>query len=734
MQSKDEVVETQSFVDPVVVFPGHIWALICSFFGSPYLMRPLHCANMKLASVLYHFQYECCINMEYIVKLRKRNANRIPYGRVTLVKPVEVPYYIDDDEDDEDETDTSIDDDDLPSFFSRIKHVQALSIPHEASIHHISFQDFTNLKHLSIYEDFVSYLKKMKNSQLVSLVITCRKPKYQGFNDLIDSIESQKATLQKLQIINCNLRKSAIEMLLGFNSLISLELSEGYGIEMHSSAALQTLVDKGVNISFADISLNGKVVEMKSCFYDTRPLFSSANKLVIINNERMLNFLHNYKSVARIVLSCFNDTNFYSTLEDSLKNSPHIKSVVFRNCGDVIDLAMYPTISKIATIVQTMNEEQQSPINVLQELEQQLPDSVPFTCGEVISSTLFIVTEEQKKLAVTFPVTTESVKNLLPFCEKAPFGRKEETVLDETIRKCWQIDAKKLEFSAGMNETIGNMISLIEKSFYGKNLDVEPPRKKIKYFKVTPYKMLIYEEGFFFKDHKDTIRSEDHIATVVLLLPSEFTGGDLVLKFSNDNHFKFNKKNFVNDDCTTMSFVAFPTETLHCVEPIQSGVRACITFNVFSNKKIIPESIPLYHQCKKQLVEAIWNVFSNSCRPVVFKLSHQYSPSTLRNLIGRDMHLYSMIPKHMFSVQIISIKFEGTFLEEEDMPISFTCCGNCEPFQITFVSDNDMHCSHYNFASKLRMSDLKSRTIETGNDGTQIEFQYSSCLMVIKPK
>ena len=43
------------------------------------------------------------------------------------------------------------------------------------------------------------------------------------------------------------------------------------------------------------------------------------------------------------------------------------------------------------------------------------------------------------------------------------------------------------------------------------------------------YKLLLYKRGGHFKPHRDTEKSESMFATRILLLPSEFTGGDLVV-------------------------------------------------------------------------------------------------------------------------------------------------------------------------------------------------------------
>lgn len=48
---------------------------------------------------------------------------------------------------------------------------------------------------------------------------------------------------------------------------------------------------------------------------------------------------------------------------------------------------------------------------------------------------------------LAFPLTTHQVQQIRSVAEKAPFGKGTETVVDESVRKAWQIHGDKVEFS-----------------------------------------------------------------------------------------------------------------------------------------------------------------------------------------------------------------------------------------------------------------------------------------------
>lgn len=47
---------------------------------------------------------------------------------------------------------------------------------------------------------------------------------------------------------------------------------------------------------------------------------------------------------------------------------------------------------------------------------------------------------------VALPLVQAAVPGLTSLCERAPFGKGEHTVLDDNVRRSWQIDADLFEF------------------------------------------------------------------------------------------------------------------------------------------------------------------------------------------------------------------------------------------------------------------------------------------------
>jgi hypothetical protein len=91
--------------------------------------------------------------------------------------------------------------------------------------------------------------------------------------------------------------------------------------------------------------------------------------------------------------------------------------------------------------------------------------------------------------------------------EKAPFGKGLSTMVDETVRKTWQIDGSKVSFNhprwtAALRE-------LTTKAATG--LGCPEPSKVT----ASLHKLLLYDVGGFFKTHKDTEKEPGMFATMV---------------------------------------------------------------------------------------------------------------------------------------------------------------------------------------------------------------------------
>lgn len=156
------------------------------------------------------------------------------------------------------------------------------------------------------------------------------------------------------------------------------------------------------------------------------------------------------------------------------------------------------------------------------------------------------------------------VPKLVTFATPAPFGKGEETIYDTSIRNGLQISADRL--------IVENMDCLIPT-----DIQDMAPRRHI--FIPKLYKMHIYKQGGHFQEHVDTIHSVNHLATLIVSIPTEFCGGELVVKHGQDEKtYNLAQKYSSNK----VKWVAFYTDCKHSVKPVLSGTRVVLQFDLIA--------------------------------------------------------------------------------------------------------------------------------------------------------
>nr|WP_269330445.1 2OG-Fe(II) oxygenase [Kineosporia babensis] len=149
--------------------------------------------------------------------------------------------------------------------------------------------------------------------------------------------------------------------------------------------------------------------------------------------------------------------------------------------------------------------------------------------------------------------------------------------------------------------------------------------------------MLLYEEGQFFLPHQDSEKDDAMVATLVVTLPTEHTGGELVLHHLGEETVYRGLRDRI-------SLVGFYADCRHEVRPVQSGYRVTLTYN------LMLQGNPGLRQAEAQVIDglaaAITAHFDEPLRPttssrpehLAFLLDHEYSEHglTWQKLKGSD--------------------------------------------------------------------------------------------------
>jgi 2OG-Fe(II) oxygenase superfamily len=93
--------------------------------------------------------------------------------------------------------------------------------------------------------------------------------------------------------------------------------------------------------------------------------------------------------------------------------------------------------------------------------------------------------------------------------------------------------------------------------------------------------------GSFFKNHVDTPRDGSMVATLVIVLPTEHKGGDLLLLGEKPWTFESSKlvSRAESGGIPRLAFVGFYSDVEHEVTPVDSGYRVTVTYNLYASQR-----------------------------------------------------------------------------------------------------------------------------------------------------
>ncbi|KAI8869188.1 hypothetical protein GQ42DRAFT_108894, partial [Ramicandelaber brevisporus] len=157
----------------------------------------------------------------------------------------------------------------------------------------------------------------------------------------------------------------------------------------------------------------------------------------------------------------------------------------------------------------------------------------------------------------------------------ATFGRGKEEVLDPDYRSARAFKPNKFQVH------VSDLFAIV----HDVTRALLPNNSDAVYLVPEICKLNVYKEGDKFKPHVDTITNNRLVASLVLCLPSSFTGGELVVSHGDSEHMvQFGSSDANADENKLCNWAAFYTDCVHEILPVISGYRVSVTYNLLAVK------------------------------------------------------------------------------------------------------------------------------------------------------
>lgn len=223
---------------------------------------------------------------------------------------------------------------------------------------------------------------------------------------------------------------------------------------------------------------------------------------------------------------------------------------------------------------------------------------------------------------ISLPLLPIQAEQLIDVATRSPFGRGEETLIDTAVRKTWQIPAEHVRIT-GRNWG-ATLDTIIARAAAGLGV-TEPVSAEL-------YKLLVYDAGSFFVEHRDTEKSAGMFATLVLVLPSECSGGELIVRHKGrEVCIDLNSA-----DPADASYAAFYADCVHEVRPVASGYRLTLIYNLVRKAGKTPPTLPDYEAQSTSIIAILQRwvegkraMHDNSPEKLVIPLEYAYTSAEL---------------------------------------------------------------------------------------------------------
>lgn len=223
---------------------------------------------------------------------------------------------------------------------------------------------------------------------------------------------------------------------------------------------------------------------------------------------------------------------------------------------------------------------------------------------------------------IALPLLPIQGEQLVAVAERAPFGRGEDTLIDTQVRRTWQIAADRVHL--GGRHWQQTLDAVVAKAAAGLGV-VEPIRAEL-------YKLLVYDAGSFFVPHRDTEKAPGMFATLVVVLPSDYSCGELLIR----HQAQAVSLDLQGTEPSELAYAAFYADCVHEMRPVTQGYRLTLVYNLIRIGNADVTAPP--HYAKELATISCWlrdwvagkDIPDNDLpEKLVYPLEHAYTPAEL---------------------------------------------------------------------------------------------------------
>jgi predicted 2-oxoglutarate/Fe(II)-dependent dioxygenase YbiX len=326
---------------------------------------------------------------------------------------------------------------------------------------------------------------------------------------------------------------------------------------------------------------------------------------------------------------------------------------------------------------------------------------------------------------VGLPLSAEQAVLIREKAEQASYGKGQQTLVNTDVRRVWRLAPDRFALSNPQwSDAVAQMVEQVQRE-----LGIEGRK-----LRAHLYDLLLYEKRSFFLPHRDSEKIDRMVATLVVVLPSVYCGGELIVRHEGREQVI----DLAKQSRFQTQYAAFYADCEHEVRPLTEGYRLCLIYNLTVAKGQAPIGAPLLGKHVDRLADLLrkWDKQADGPQKLGILLRHQYTEKGLswETLKGVDAARAGVLAEAAraagFHIYVALLTFwevrdasenydryeygydkeEGD--EDEDDEVGEGSAGS-SGVEVGEVIDESLWAEHWNSPDNLRMKFGKLRVEES---------------------
>jgi hypothetical protein len=207
---------------------------------------------------------------------------------------------------------------------------------------------------------------------------------------------------------------------------------------------------------------------------------------------------------------------------------------------------------------------------------------------------------------ISLPLCSLQAEELIKICKQATYG---SNLVDSNA---FELEAGKLEIKNGSwNHGLSKLVEKIAD-------DIGCVGK----VKANLSKMVLFKQGGHFKKHRDAKKEKGTFGTLIIQLPSNYTGGELIICGNRGAQFKYDFGQANDKSGYSVQYAAYYSDLEHEMVEVKSGYRLVLRYNLCWENG---NGILLNDECSEAKVLSAFSILNESFVPLAVVLEDKYT-------------------------------------------------------------------------------------------------------------